>query len=95
MQDIPWFGGNHDSTQKYPVVPFGEYLQVRNSPRAHGVTDWILSDPEEALPMVQFWLFFGVLEAAFWDSFGDSAHFKETPIAKVIDTKLLRGVKIC
>lgn len=94
MQDIPWFGGNHDSIQKYPVVQFDEYLKIRNCAPANGVIGWILSDPDEALPMVQSWLFFGVLESALWDSFGGSSHFKNTPNGKVIDTKLLRGLKI-
>ncbi|EED17029.1 hypothetical protein TSTA_020870 [Talaromyces stipitatus ATCC 10500] len=57
------------------------------------MTHWVLSDPDEALLMVQSWLFFGVLEAALWDSYGGSAHFKETPEGKVIDTKLFRALK--
>ncbi|KAI2749511.1 hypothetical protein DTO012A8_9851 [Penicillium roqueforti] len=92
MQYIPWFGGNHDSAQRYPVVPFREYLEVRNCLPARNVIKWILSDPDEALPMVQAWLFFGVIESALFDSF--SASLRDTPQGKVIDTKILRGLKV-
>jgi len=56
-QDTPWLGGDHDSTQHYSVVPFDQYLTVRGYPYAqpNEVINWILSDPDKALPLVQSW----------------------------------------
>ncbi|KAJ5722968.1 hypothetical protein N7488_001003 [Penicillium malachiteum] len=55
VQEIPWFGGDHDTNQKYPVVPFDEYLLVRGVPleKIQNFPDWIRSKPNEALPLMQ------------------------------------------
>src|SRR5277367_2228611 len=80
IQEVPWFGGDHDSTQRFPVVPLDQYLKVRGcaSDDVKDVPAWIIREPERALPFVQSWLFFGLLEAALLDSYLSDAHLKET-----------------
>lgn len=95
-QDVPWLGGDHDSTQHYPVVPIDEYLSVRGYPYAqpNEVINWILSDPDKALPLVQSKMYLGVIESAIADSYSSSGFLKQTPDGQVINTMLLRGLKI-
>ncbi|KAJ5611493.1 hypothetical protein N7528_008598 [Penicillium herquei] len=96
VHTIPWFGGDHDTNQKYPVVPFEEYLLVRGVPpeKIQNFPDWIQSNPDEALPLMQAWLFFGVLESALFDSFGGKKHFKDTPGGKVLNTYIIQGMEM-
>ena len=68
----PWLGFDHDSSY-YPVVPFLYYPIVRGwtmDEITHpGRT--LIRDPDRALPMIQSWLIFGILEGASmvrWES---------------------------
>lgn len=95
-QDVPWLGGDHDLTQHYTVAPFDQYLSVRGYPyvQSNEVIPWILSDPDKALPLVQSWLFLSVIESAIADSYSSSGYLKQTPNGPIINTRLLRGLKI-
>lgn len=93
---IPWLDSSHIDNRQYGLVPFSEYPLVRgwsqnqvNELKAGGAPD---PDFVACLAMLQRWMVFGFLEAAYQRRFLISDYVFSTPRGKVLRTTKLREV---